>query len=80
MLFFFSSKTVFLDRKKKNSRILFVQETAVPLQMKLKAKWRLRKKKQTSNYNHLFWQKQAVEVADTLFTLWKQTSPGGKTI
>jgi hypothetical protein len=29
--------------------------------------------------NHLFWQKQAVEVADTLFTLWKQTSPGRKT-
>ena len=46
MLFFFSSKTVFLYRKKKNSRILFVQETAVPLQMKLRAKWRLRKKKQ----------------------------------
>ena len=29
--------------------------------------------------NHLFWQKQSVEVADTLFTLWKQTSPGGTT-
>ena len=29
--------------------------------------------------NHLFWQKQAVEVADTLFTLCKQTSPGRKT-
>ena len=29
--------------------------------------------------NHLFWQKQAVEVVDTLFKLWKQTSPGRKT-
>ena len=30
MLFFSSSKTVFLYRKKKNSQILFVQETTVP--------------------------------------------------
>ena len=57
--------------------------TSKNLQMKLRAKWRLMQKKKKplimTDCNHLFWQKQAVEVADTLFTLWKQTSPGGTT-
>ncbi len=39
----------------------------------------LKRRKKTFQYNHLFWQKQAVEVADTLFTWWKQTTPGGTT-
>ena len=74
--FFFSSKTVFLYRKKKNCQILFVQETTVPFTNEAESKMEafLKRRKKTFQYNHLFWQKQAVEVADTLFTWWKQTT------
>ena len=82
MLFFSSSKTVFLCRKKKNSQILFVQETTTIYKWsweKMEAYEEEKKPLIITDCNHLFWQKQAVEVADTLFTLWKQTSPGGTT-
>jgi len=73
---FFPCKTVFLYRKKKNSQILFVCSRYYHLQMKLTAKW---SRKKTLHSKHFFWQKQAVEVADTWFMLWKQTKPDEKT-
>ena len=60
-LCFFSCKTVFLYRKKKNSQILFVCSRYYHLQMKLTAKW---SRKKTLHSKHFFWQKQVVEVHD----------------